>query len=855
MLKIKDRLKQKPRVIVLTNAETDDRCSMVHFLLYTNDMQVDGIVQTNSCFQRKGWSSEPWLAKQLDAYEKVYPNLKAHDSNYPSPDYLRSRVYVGDEDPTHLVFDGKRCKMALPGAEPMVDPASWPDTPGSDRIVEVLLEDDPRPVYIQCWGGTNTASKAFQKLKRDHPKDYERAVSKAVLYCIWYQDAGGPYIEKYHPLVTILLNHHFSGSWDYGTMTNTTDFVKQYMHNGKNPLGACYTQSYISEGDTPAFLYSLANGLRAHEDPTFGGWGGRFYKVKGFDRVYRDNGFGQLREWMEPAMHDFQVRLQWCISPKYEQTNHKPIIEVPMGLDHTVYSGDTVRLEAIVKDPDPVNVDALWKVRGEMWEQKGITKEQVAANPNKFTKQWRTGWYQYPSGTYKEDVYLVFGPENEAWMWFVAPEVSEQKTIHIILEAYDLTTPRLTSYARYIITVMPRKPRVLVSTDIGGTDPDDNQSMTHLLMMNDRFDIEGLVSSPSFGNGSKEEILRMIGLYEQDYPVLSSHAPALLTPDSLRTLCKQGRQGASPWAGYERATEGSKWIVECARRESNRPLWVLVWGTLEDVAQALHDAPDIATKIRVYWIGGPNKKWGCNAYTYIARNFPDLWFIENNASYRGFIDDGHTPTWFYGTYIKDSGFLGRDFGKYYDGRIKMGDSPSLFYIMNGNPDAPQQPCWGGQFEPMARSPYRISTTTAIDTIPVYGVWELRLPLPRSFKKSIRPVIPFVLDIDKQQWQASYDDDFAVVRYAPKTPATLHYRLHSDIPSFNGLEGNLIVSDLWPDNKISPTDIPLGSHWYTDVQNPEMRQGQWQGAKTVGQWKKFVLHEWAERWLWLHRVVL
>ena len=90
---------EKPRVIVLTDAETDDRCSMVHFLLYTNDMQVDAIIQTNSCFQRKGWSSEPWLAEQLDAYEKVYPNLKVHDAGYPSPDYLRSRVYVGDEDP------------------------------------------------------------------------------------------------------------------------------------------------------------------------------------------------------------------------------------------------------------------------------------------------------------------------------------------------------------------------------------------------------------------------------------------------------------------------------------------------------------------------------------------------------------------------------------------------------------------------------------------------------------------------------------------------------------------------------------------------------------------------------------
>ena len=122
-------------------------------------------------------------------------------------------------------------------------------------------------------------------------------------------------------------------------MTNTTDFVNRYMHNGKNPLGDCYTQPYISEGDTPAFLYSLANGLRSHEDPTFGGWGGCFYKVEGFERVYRDTGFGQLREWVEPAMHDFQARLEWCITPEYNKANHKPIIEVPMGLELVLILG------------------------------------------------------------------------------------------------------------------------------------------------------------------------------------------------------------------------------------------------------------------------------------------------------------------------------------------------------------------------------------------------------------------------------------------------------------------------------------------------------------------------------------
>ena len=45
-----------------------------------------------------------------------------------------------------------------------------------------------------------------------------------------------------------------------------------------------------------------------------------------------------------------------------------------------------------------------------------------------------------------------------------------------------------------------RRHRVLVSTDIGGTDPDDFQSMAHLLVYADCFDIEGLVSSP-YGPG------------------------------------------------------------------------------------------------------------------------------------------------------------------------------------------------------------------------------------------------------------------------------------------------------------------------------------------------------------------
>ena len=60
------------------------------------------------------------------------------------------------------------------------------------------------------------------------------------------------------------------------------------------------------------------------------------------------------------------------------------------------------------------------------------------------------------------------------------------------------------------------------------------------MMYSDLFKLEGLVSSPSFGNGSKEEILRMIDLYAKDYPKLKQHAKGLMSPKALKKICKQG---------------------------------------------------------------------------------------------------------------------------------------------------------------------------------------------------------------------------------------------------------------------------------------------------------------------------
>ena len=43
---------------------------------------------------------------------------------------------------------------------------------------------------------------------------------------------------------------------------------------------------------------------------------------------------------------------------------------------------------------------------------------------------------------------------------------------------------------------VPEKPRILISTDIGGTDPDDNQSVAHFLMYSNRFETEGWFRLP-----------------------------------------------------------------------------------------------------------------------------------------------------------------------------------------------------------------------------------------------------------------------------------------------------------------------------------------------------------------------
>jgi hypothetical protein len=398
------------------------------------------------------------------------------------------------------------------------------------------------------------------------------------------------------------------------------------------------------------------------------------------------------------------------------------------------------------------------------------------------------------------------------------------------------------------------KPRILISTDIGGTDPDDFQSMIHLLMYADLFQIEGLVSSP-FGNGRKKDILDMIDLYEKDYKQLISQSESFPSPDMLRSISVQGSIPIAPFKGFDIATEGSELIVKQAKVKSDQPLWVLVWGGLEDLAQALHDAPEIKENIKVYWIGGPNKKWSINAYAYIAEHHPDLWFIEANATYRGWMIDSESPkdisnAAYYDNYIQGYGAMGKDFKNHYGGNVKMGDTPSLAYLMNGNPDDPISDSWGGSFVNINFSSRNVfyRNTTIADTVAAYSVLEWRFTGP----KLDIPVDSscFTFEVANQVWPGYYlGDGMYGVRYSSKQEEICTYITSSAIPELDGQSGQFVSTVPWP-GKPNADDYELGENWYGDRKDPDLFLNKWQGAKTVSKFRKEYLLDWAKRWQWL-----
>ena len=389
--------------------------------------------------------------------------------------------------------------------------------------------------------------------------------------------------------------------------------------------------------------------------------------------------------------------------------------------------------------------------------------------------------------------------------------------------------------------------RVLVSSDIGGTDPDDFQSMVHLLVYADLFDLEGLVSSP-YGPGRKEHIFQVLGHYERDYANLKTYAPRYPAPDALRAVTKQGALDSAGYAGVATATEGSNWIVRCARRADARPLHVLVWGGIDDLAQALHDAPDILPKLRVYFIGGPNKMWSVDAYDYVERHHPMLWMIEANATYRGWFTGGNQSgewgnTGFFAAHLAGRGALGDFFGTQLRGTIKMGDSPSVGWLLHGTPADPAQPGWGGKFARVwdGRKTTFDRLTTEADRVEAFGVVEFALALPAGMTRTHTAKVTF-----DNRIPVAVENDGRLLRFrfSPRDAKVWPYAIRSDFPVLDGAAGKFtaVPPPLERTGRVST----VHPNWWIDDPDPAAAEGVHPGAKHVNRWREDFLRDFAAR---------
>jgi len=460
-LRRQDESSKKHRMIVLTDieADPDDTQSLVRLLLYSNVIDIKGLIATTSCWHKTRVDPES-IEKVIHAYGKIQPNLTKHEAGFPDAETLLGLVKDGLPKYGMLgVGDGK-------------------DSEGSDWIIKMLEEDGKRPLWISVWGGVNTLAQALYKIKNTRSgEEAEKLIAKLRVYTISDQDDSGIWVRKNFPdLFYIVSPGDNYGSATWSAINNfiqginndeiSNSWIAQNIQQGHGPLGAEYPDvAWGMEGDTPSWLSLIPNGLNVPEHPDWGGWGGRYelyipdYSslkkgesgvpsepetrriwTNAIDRYtpYIHNEYGRtvrkdsvtftnnkatLWRWRNDFQNDFAARMDWC-TKSYQEANHPPVPAVGHPEEITVKSGEGFGLDASGSyDPDGDNLSFLW--------------------------------FHYPeAGSYKKSIPLN-SAENARGVWVIAPEVEKKETAHFILKVTDKGNPPLSRYKRVIVTIVP----------------------------------------------------------------------------------------------------------------------------------------------------------------------------------------------------------------------------------------------------------------------------------------------------------------------------------------------------------------------------------------------------------------
>jgi len=448
------------RLVVLTDieADPDDTQSLVRLLLYSNEIDIRGLIATTSIHMRTSVHPDS-IRKVIHAYAAVHDNLLKHDANYPTAESLLTMVKQGlPEYGMKGVGDGK-------------------DSEGSDWIINVLEEDDQRPLWVSVWGGANTLAQALHKIRNTKTEaEAERLIAKLRIYTISDQDDSGIWMRRNFPNLFYIvspggyenstwsaINEHVDG---INNETISNRWLAQNIQQGHGPLGAVYPDvAWGMEGDTPSYLLLIPNGLNVPERPDWGGWGGRYekhipehasfdsgftggvpiepepraiwtnandtyvpYVFNEYGRAVRrdDNSFTNnkvtLWRWRDDFQNDFAARMDWC-TQSYKQANHPP--------------------RPCLEHPDRISV----KSRETFWLSARCSTDPDGDSLSFF-------WFQYPeAGTCKAP--FRFSAENTIGVAVTAPRVEQPENGHIILRVTDKGNPPLSRYKRVIVTIAP----------------------------------------------------------------------------------------------------------------------------------------------------------------------------------------------------------------------------------------------------------------------------------------------------------------------------------------------------------------------------------------------------------------
>jgi Protein of unknown function (DUF1593) len=452
-------LAPKSRLIILSDIgnEPDDQMSLVRLLLYSNEIDIEGLVATTSTWQRIKASPEI-MKSVIAAYGKVRSNLLLHARGWPTEAALDALVSTGQS----------AYGLAATGSDKM--------TPGAQAIIDAADRDDMRPLWVTIWGGANTLAQALEHAKATRsPEALAKLIAKLRIYSISDQDDAGPWIRKNFPGLFYIVKPSPPDAQEYASATwtgisgdafyrnsegadaslVTNEWLDRNVRN-KGPLGKAYPKyMFIMEGDTPSFLGLIPNGLNAPENPNWGGWGGRyllrqpygetrkiwtqggdmFRRVTSADTV---NGHSSdqatIWRWRSAYQNDFAARMDWTIRP-YKDANHPPIVSVKTEVTLDPKNGhQTVTFDASAsRDPDDDKLSYTWFHYAEAGAGEGLELADIAiqARGPRATVSARSSC-------------------RKSWIDGVIP-CKNVGTAHVVLAVTDNGTPALTRYRRLVI--------------------------------------------------------------------------------------------------------------------------------------------------------------------------------------------------------------------------------------------------------------------------------------------------------------------------------------------------------------------------------------------------------------------